>query len=153
MSRGDSQGIKNGGRRISIGDTGGVQACNKFLRSLGDAGKIDDAVVAYEAMLRSGVRPTIVTFSTLISRLALWIIDIVLVLDGMEAFIVPTIRRPSRHGTLHQVDALERGGGERGGRGLYHPVLPSNHAFNNECYLTYRGSGPIFPRRSFFIYL
>lgn len=47
---------------------GGVPACNKFLRALGDAGAIDDAISAYEAMVASGLRPTIVTFSTLISR-------------------------------------------------------------------------------------
>ena len=57
-----------GGGKISLGRTGEIQACNKFLRSLGDAGRIDDAVVAYEAMVLSGLRPTIVTFSTLISR-------------------------------------------------------------------------------------
>lgn len=47
---------------------GGVLACNVFLRALGDAGRIDDCVVAYEAMVACELRPTIVTFSTLISR-------------------------------------------------------------------------------------
>ncbi|CBN77833.1 conserved unknown protein [Ectocarpus siliculosus] len=47
---------------------GGVPACNVFLRALGDAGRIDDCVAAYEAMLACQLRPTIVTFSTLISR-------------------------------------------------------------------------------------
>lgn len=47
---------------------GGVPACNMFLRALGDARRIDDCVVAYEAMVACELRPTIVTFSTLISR-------------------------------------------------------------------------------------
>ncbi|CAM9783699.1 unnamed protein product, partial [Ectocarpus sp. 12 AP-2014] len=47
---------------------GGVPACNVFLRALGDAGRIDDCVAAYEAMVACQLRPTIVTFSTLISR-------------------------------------------------------------------------------------
>lgn len=47
---------------------GGVPACNKFLRALGDARRIDDCVVAYDAMVACELRPTIVTFSTLISR-------------------------------------------------------------------------------------
>lgn len=50
------------------GSQGVVPACNKFLRALGDAGRIDDAVTAYEAMTESDLLPTIVTFSTLISR-------------------------------------------------------------------------------------
>lgn len=63
---------KKSGRKNGSGRAGAVQgavpACNKFLRVLGDAGRIDDAVVAYEAMVGSDLRPTIVTFSTLISR-------------------------------------------------------------------------------------
>lgn len=47
---------------------GGVPACNMFLRALGDARRIDDCVVAYEAMVACELRPTLVTFSTLISR-------------------------------------------------------------------------------------
>eukprot|EP00904_Undaria_pinnatifida_P002498 jgi/Undpi1/12249/HiC_scaffold_5.g01925.m1 len=57
----------DGWRKIVPGQ-GGVPACNKFLRALGDAGRIDDAVVAYEAMAACELHPTIVTFSTLISR-------------------------------------------------------------------------------------
>ena len=59
---------KGKGRRQTVPGQGGVPACNKFLRALGDAGRIDDAVVAYEAMAACELHPTIVTYSTLISR-------------------------------------------------------------------------------------
>ncbi|KAG5182348.1 hypothetical protein JKP88DRAFT_268779 [Tribonema minus] len=45
-----------------------VRDCNRFLRVLGDSGRLQDAVQAYEAMVKAGLMPTIVTFSTLISR-------------------------------------------------------------------------------------
>eukprot|EP00752_Nemacystus_decipiens_P002759 g2577.t1 len=62
--RGEGQGVKE----AAVPTQGGVPACNMFLRALGDARRIDDCVVAYEAMVACELRPTIVTFSTLISR-------------------------------------------------------------------------------------
>lgn len=63
-------GVASGGGETTAVATkqGLLPACNKFLRALGDAGRIDDAVVAYEAMTASYLVPTIVTFSTLVSR-------------------------------------------------------------------------------------
>ena len=57
-----------GAKEAAVPKQGGVPACNMFLRALGDARRIDDCVVAYEAMVACELRPTIVTFSTLISR-------------------------------------------------------------------------------------
>ena len=57
-----------GAREAAAPKQGGVPACNMFLRALGDARRIDDCVVAYEAMVACELRPTIVTYSTLISR-------------------------------------------------------------------------------------
>lgn len=71
----NGSGVTGGNGRVTAaaaagggGSKGVVPACNKFLRALGDAGRIDDAVTAYEAMTKSDLLPTIVTFSTLISR-------------------------------------------------------------------------------------
>ncbi|CAM9646791.1 unnamed protein product, partial [Chrysoparadoxa australica] len=45
-----------------------VRECNKFLRTAGDQGMLTEAITAYEAMVARGLNPTVVTFSTLISR-------------------------------------------------------------------------------------
>jgi leucine-rich PPR motif-containing protein len=46
-----------------------VRACNRLLRILGDEGRITEAVEVYSAMVAVGLAPTLVTYSTLISRI------------------------------------------------------------------------------------
>jgi pentatricopeptide repeat protein len=45
-----------------------IRDCNKLLRVLGDGGRLADAVKVFEMLVQAEIVPTLVTYSTIISR-------------------------------------------------------------------------------------